>query len=198
LPRVGGALSAHSRMGQALRRAGPLSSSELRSQSDCSHCGQHRRNAHGGRRRGHIVRVDVDGPCRRGSRNSFSHIWSRSTVSKALSRSSATSRSSTPRVAQDPRPHDSLWDEDDVFGEVTPVATPASVFTLDDASGAEDIPLVPTELIGSPPPPPPPARPPQPFDDFEDYFASLPPMHAPPPPSSGTPCAAVRYRPSLR
>jgi hypothetical protein len=89
-------------------------------------------------------------------------------------------------VAQDPRPHDSLWDEDDVFGEVTPVATPASVFTLDDASGAEDIPLVPTELIGSPPPPPPPAAPaPQPFDDFEDYFASPPPpMPTPPPPSS--------------
>lgn len=88
-------------------------------------------------------------------------------------------------VAQDPRPHDSLWDEDDVFGEVTPVSTPASVFTLDDASGAEDIPLVPTELIGAPPAAPPPAAPsPQPFDDFEDYFASPPPMPAPPPPPS--------------
>jgi len=90
-------------------------------------------------------------------------------------------------VAQDPHPHDSLWDEDDVFGEVTPVATPASVFTLDDASGAEDIPLVPTELIGAPPPPPPPPPSPkvaEPFDDFEDYFATPPPMPAPPPPPS--------------
>src|SRR4051794_73106 len=89
-------------------------------------------------------------------------------------------------VTQEPHPHDSLWDEDDVFGEVTPVSTPASVFTLDDASGAEDIPLIPTELIGSPPPPPPPAPPvAQPFDDFEDYFATPPPMPTPPPASSG-------------
>jgi signal recognition particle receptor subunit beta len=87
-------------------------------------------------------------------------------------------------VAQDSRPPDSLWDEDDVFGEVTPVQSPA--FTLDDVSGAEDIPLVPTELIGSPPPPPPPAAPTaEPFEDFEDYFASPPPMPAPPPASSG-------------
>jgi len=90
-------------------------------------------------------------------------------------------------VAQDhPAAHDSLWDEDDVFGEVTQVAAPAPAFTLDDASGAEDIPLVPTELIGTPPPAPPkPAAPaPQPFDDFEDYFATPPPMPAPPPPPS--------------
>jgi signal recognition particle receptor subunit beta len=87
-------------------------------------------------------------------------------------------------VAQEPKPHDSLWDEDDVFAEPPP-PPPASAFTLDDMSGAEDIPLVPTELIGSPPPalvPPSPAA--EPFDDFEDYFASPPPMPAPPPPSS--------------
>ena len=87
-------------------------------------------------------------------------------------------------VAQEPKPHDSLWDEDDVFAEPPP-PPPASAFTLDDMSGAEDIPLVPTELIGSPPPalvPPSPAA--EPFDDFEDYFASPPPMPIPPPPSS--------------
>jgi signal recognition particle receptor subunit beta len=89
-------------------------------------------------------------------------------------------------VAQEPKPHDSLWDEDDVFAEPPP-PPPASAFTLDDMSGAEDIPLVPTELIGSAPPAPPLVPPPlaaEPFDDFEDYFASPPPMPAPPPPSS--------------
>lgn len=94
-------------------------------------------------------------------------------------------------VAQEPKPHDSLWDEDDVFAEPPP-PPPASAFALDDISGAEDIPLVPTELIGSPPSTPPPvATPPaaEPFDDFEDYFASPPPPMpapaAPPPSSSG-------------
>ncbi|HEX7678107.1 MAG TPA: hypothetical protein VF713_08290, partial [Thermoanaerobaculia bacterium] len=70
--------------------------------------------------------------------------------------------------------------------EPPPPPPPASAFALDDFSGAEDIPLVPTELIGSPPPSLPPAAPPpaaEPFDDFEDYFASPPPMPAPPPPS---------------
>ena len=90
-------------------------------------------------------------------------------------------------VAEDPKPHDSLWDEDDVFDTSPP--PPPSAFTLDDISGADDIPLVPTELIGSSPPPPPlPSPPPaaEPFDDFEDYFASPPPMPAPPPPSSSS------------
>ncbi len=92
-------------------------------------------------------------------------------------------------VAQEPKPPDTLWDEDDVFAEPPP-PPPASAFALDDISGAEDIPLVPTELIGSPPPSPPPVSPPpaaEPFEDFEDYFASPPPMPAPaaPPSSSG-------------
>jgi signal recognition particle receptor subunit beta len=94
-------------------------------------------------------------------------------------------------VAQEPKPHDSLWDEDDVFAEPPP-PPPASAFALDDISGAEDIPLVPTELIGSPPSTPPPVTTPpaaEPFDDFEDYFASPPPPMpapaAPPPSSSG-------------
>jgi hypothetical protein len=76
-------------------------------------------------------------------------------------------------------------DEDDVFETSPP--PPASAFALDDISGADDIPLVPTELIGSSPPPlpsPPPAA--EPFDDFEDYFASPPPTPAPPPPPSSS------------
>jgi signal recognition particle receptor subunit beta len=85
-----------------------------------------------------------------------------------------------PAVPQDTRPPDSLWDEDD---DLFPDAPPDSAFTLDDASGAEDIPLVPTELIGSGPPPGLP--PPEPFDDFEDYFADTPAKSATPPPSSG-------------
>lgn len=89
-------------------------------------------------------------------------------------------------VAQEPHPPDSLWDEDDVFADA-PSRPPASAFALDDVSGAEDIPLVPTELIGSPPPAPAPPSPPpaaEPFDDFEDYFSNPSPMPAPPPPSS--------------
>lgn len=85
-----------------------------------------------------------------------------------------------PTVSSDPRPHDSLWDEDDVFGD-TPLP-PTSAFTLDDAIGAEDIPLVPTELIGSPSPAPAASKE-VPFDDFQDYFATKPEQDAPP--SSG-------------
>jgi signal recognition particle receptor subunit beta len=87
-----------------------------------------------------------------------------------------------PTVASEPRPHDSLWDEDDIFGD-TPLP-PTSAFTLDDdANGAEDIPLVPTELIGSPPPAPAASKE-VPFDDFQDYFATKPEPEAAPP-SSG-------------
>src|SRR5229473_5401790 len=86
-----------------------------------------------------------------------------------------------PVVSAEARPHDSLWDEDD---DLFPDAPPDSAFTLDDASGAEDIPLVPTELIGSGPAAPG-LPPPEPFDDFEDYFANRSPKPGPPPPSSG-------------
>src|SRR4029077_19689216 len=51
-----------------------------------------------------------------------------------------------PAVPPEARPGDSLWDEDDLFGDAP---SPTSAFTIDDVSGAEDIPLVPTELIGS-------------------------------------------------
>ncbi len=79
------------------------------------------------------------------------------------------------------RPHDSLWDDDDVFGE--PVSAPvaattaaSSSFVLDDAHGADDLPMVPTELIAPKPaakPSPKTAAPPipEPFDDFVDYYA---------------------------
>jgi mutual gliding-motility protein MglA len=87
-----------------------------------------------------------------------------------------------PAVPPEARPNDSLWDEDDLFGDAPP--PPTSAFTLDDASGAEDIPLVPTELIGAgyaaPALPPP-----EPFDDFEDYFSNPLPKSQTPPPSSG-------------
>ena len=86
-----------------------------------------------------------------------------------------------PAVPPEARPNDSLWDEDDLFGDAP---SPASAFTLDDASGAEDIPLVPTELIGSAPAAPS-LPPPEPFDDFEDYFANPLPKSQTPPPSSG-------------
>src|ERR1019366_9504206 len=73
-----------------------------------------------------------------------------------------------PAVPPEARPGDSLWDEDGLFGDAPP--PPTSAFTLDDASGAEDIPLVPTELIGSGHAPP--APPAEPFDVFEDYFSN--------------------------
>lgn len=89
-----------------------------------------------------------------------------------------------PAVTSEPRPHDSLWDEDEVFSEAdTP--PPVSVFTLDNASGTEDLPLVPTELIGSKPAAAAPTPPTEPFDDFEEYFSNPLPKSATPPPASG-------------
>jgi len=87
-----------------------------------------------------------------------------------------------PTVAAEPRPHDSLWDEDDPFVDIPP--TPASAFTLDDAGDADDIPLVPTELIGTAPAAPPPAAE-EPFEDFRDYFATKPEPEDDEPLSSG-------------
>ncbi len=73
-----------------------------------------------------------------------------------------------PVASPEARPHDSLWDEDDAFGDAPPVQAATSSFVLDDAGDNDDIPLVPTELIGSAPAPPP-----QSFDDF-DYYAKRP------------------------
>jgi signal recognition particle receptor subunit beta len=86
-----------------------------------------------------------------------------------------------PTVVAEPRPHDSLWDEDDPFADIPPA--PASAFTLDDAGDADDIPLVPTELIGAAPAA---TREPadEPFEDFRDYFATKP-EDDDEPPSSG-------------
>jgi signal recognition particle receptor subunit beta len=84
-----------------------------------------------------------------------------------------------PTLAAEPRPHDSLWDEDDPFAD--PPSPLASAFTLDNAGDADDIPLVPTELIGSAPA----AEPDEaPFEDFRDYFATKTEVDAEPP-SSG-------------
>jgi len=88
-----------------------------------------------------------------------------------------------PAVSPEPRPHDSLWDEDDAFG-VTP--EPPAAFTLDDASDADDIPLVPTELIGSTPAAPPAPTVDEPLEDFRDYFATPPPKPKPSAPASPT------------
>ncbi len=94
------------------------------------------------------------------------------------------------------RPHDSLWDDDDVVGEPLPTAKPAasSSFVLDDAHGADDLPMVPTELIAPKPAAPAAAKPapkaaaapppPEPFDDFVDYYAK-PKDDDDEPPSSG-------------
>jgi signal recognition particle receptor subunit beta len=98
----------------------------------------------------------------------------------------------------EPRPHDSLWDDDDVFGEPVPAAKPAasSSFVLDDAHGADDLPMVPTELIAPKPAAAAPAKPapkaaaaaapptPEPFDDF-DYYAPKPKNDELEPPTSG-------------
>jgi signal recognition particle receptor subunit beta len=92
------------------------------------------------------------------------------------------------------RPHDSLWDDDDVFGEPIPATTIASPpsFVLDDAHGADDLPMVPTELIAPKPataaaakPAPKTAVAPEPFDDFVDYYATKPKDDDDDPPSSG-------------
>ncbi|MEA2239873.1 MAG: hypothetical protein QOC81_4597 [Thermoanaerobaculia bacterium] len=100
-----------------------------------------------------------------------------------------------PTAPAEPRPHDSLWDDDDVFGEVTPAKTPStssapasssSSFVLDDANGADDLPMVKTELIApkAAAPAPPAAKPvaaktavskaAEPFEDFVDYYATNP------------------------
>ncbi|MEA2342779.1 MAG: hypothetical protein QOF63_948, partial [Thermoanaerobaculia bacterium] len=87
-----------------------------------------------------------------------------------------------PTVITEPRPHDSLWDEDDPFVDIPP--SPASAFTLDDAGDADDIPLVPTELIATAPTAAPePAE--EPFEDFRDYFATKPEPEDNEQPSSG-------------
>ena len=84
-----------------------------------------------------------------------------------------------PAVSPEARPPDSLWDEDDVFGDAP---SSSSAFTLHDAHDAEDIPLVPTELIGSTPPAD--AKPAEePFDDFDYYATQL--TEEPDAPSSG-------------
>ncbi len=94
------------------------------------------------------------------------------------------------------RPHDSLWDDDDVFGEPLPAAKPAasSSFVLDDAHGADDLPMVPTELIApkaaaaaTAKPAPKAAAPPtpEPFDDFVDYYATKEKDDDDEPPTSG-------------
>ena len=79
-----------------------------------------------------------------------------------------------PTVAAEPRPHDSLWDEDDPFAD--PPSLPPSAFTLDAAGDADDIPLVPTELIGAPPAAVATTAEPadEPFEDFRDYFSTKP------------------------
>src|ERR1019366_3292497 len=94
------------------------------------------------------------------------------------------------------RPHDSLWDDDDVFGEPLPAAKAAasSSFVLDDAHGADDLPMVPTELIAPKPaaaaaakPAPKAAAPPapEPFEDFVDYYATKEKDDDDEPPTSG-------------
>jgi len=87
-----------------------------------------------------------------------------------------------PTLAAEARPHDSLWDEDDPFADPVPPHEP-SAFTLDDAGDADDIPLVPTELIGSAPAATSaPAE--EPFEDFRNYFTANTEPEAEPP-SSG-------------
>jgi len=75
-----------------------------------------------------------------------------------------------PVVSPEARPHDSLWDEDDPFADPSP--TPVSEFTLDEQpDDVDDIPLVPTELIGTSAASEPAD---EPFEDFRDYFSSKP------------------------
>jgi len=75
-----------------------------------------------------------------------------------------------PVVSPEARPHDSLWDEDDPFADPSP--TPVSEFTLDEQpDDVDDIPLVPTELIGTSAAPEPAE---EPFEDFRDYFSTKP------------------------
>ena len=95
-----------------------------------------------------------------------------------------------PAVSSEPHPHDSLWDEDDVFNNEP---APVSSFTLDENVGdVDDIPLVPTELIGSAPASEPPG---EPFEDFRDYFSKPEPAVEPPASSSGI--SAVRSSSSV-
>jgi signal recognition particle receptor subunit beta len=86
-----------------------------------------------------------------------------------------------PVTSSERHPHESLWDEDDsVNAPPPPVRT--SSFVLDNASNADDIPMVPTELIGSAPAAAPPPL--EPFNQFtDDYYPTRLPDDAPP--SSG-------------
>src|SRR4051812_1596939 len=79
-----------------------------------------------------------------------------------------------PTVTAEPRPHDSLWDEDDAFAEPPEASAP---FTIDDAADADDIPLIPTELIA---PAAQTETDDEPFEDFRDYFAGKTELDAEP------------------
>jgi signal recognition particle receptor subunit beta len=72
-----------------------------------------------------------------------------------------------PTIAAEARPHDSLWDDDDVFSDAPNASPPAD----DDGDGDDDIPMVATELIGSAPAQS--ASVSGPFDDY-DYYAPKP------------------------
>jgi Predicted GTPase len=76
------------------------------------------------------------------------------------------------------RPHDSLWDDDDAPATTPPARPTSSPFVLDDASDADDLPMVPTELIGSKPAP---ELPMEPFNQFTDYYAEQTEPASPPP-----------------
>jgi mutual gliding-motility protein MglA len=103
-----------------------------------------------------------------------------------------------PVTSSERHPHESLWDEDDALVNAQSAPARTSSFVLDNASEADDIPMVPTELIGSAPDA---ALTTEPFNDFHAYFATNPRLDDAPPSSgmsvmgSGSPLSALDDEP---
>jgi signal recognition particle receptor subunit beta len=84
-----------------------------------------------------------------------------------------------PTLPQEMPSPDTLWDDaGEIVSSSGPISAPNEAFVLDESAPDDNLPLVPTELIGGAPEP-------EPFGEVTDYFSTPgPPAAAPPPPAA--------------
>ena len=83
-----------------------------------------------------------------------------------------------PTVPQEPVSPDSLWDESgEIVSSSAPIAAPNEAFVIDESLPDDNLPLVPTELVGG-------AQEQSPFEEVTDYFATPAPAAAPQSPAA--------------